>query len=78
MKISPKNNPKKVVTVADAVGRALIKGGKFVEAGALPGTTLGKAPEKPVVTHDKQQEVEISPITGKPKRQYRRRDMQAE
>ena len=71
MKISPKSNLAKVVTVNDAVGRALLKGGKFVEAGAkVEKVERVIVPEEP--------EVEISPITGKPKRQYRRRDMQAE
>ena len=68
MKISPKTNLKKVITVHDQVGRALLKQGRFVLA-----ETKVVEPE-PV----KEPEVEISPRTGLPKRTYRRRDMEAE
>lgn len=70
MKISPKTNLKKVITVHEQVGRALLKQGKFVLA-----TTALKA--EPVV-EPKVEEVEISPRTGLPKRVYQRRDMKAE
>ena len=71
MKISPVKNLSKVITVHEAVGRALIAKGKFVEAGAAPV-------QKVVVAENVEPEVEISERTGLPKRQYRRRDMEAE
>lgn len=70
MKISPVKNRSKVITVHEQVGRALIKQGKFVLA-----TAELKAEPK---VEAKQEEVEISPRTGLPKRTYRRRDMEAE
>jgi len=81
MKISPKTNLKKVITVHEQVGRALLKQGRFVLA--EPKTKV----EAPLVVADSQRserfqveepDVEISPRTGLPKRQYRRRDMEAE
>jgi len=69
MKISPKTNPKKVITVHEQVGRALLKQGRFVLAETKVVTPEPKSPES---------EVEISPRTGLPKRTYRRRDMEAE
>lgn len=82
MKISPVKNRSKVITVHEQVGRALIKQGKFV----LADQKVIK-PEAPLIIADSQRsdrfqveepDVEISPRTGLPKRQYRRRDMEAE
>ncbi len=69
MKISPKTNLKKVITVHEQVGRALLKQGRFVLA-QTKVVTPEPAKAEP--------EVEISPRTGLPKRTYRRRDMEAE
>ena len=72
MKISPIKNRSKVITVHDSVGAALIKSGKFVEAGKYETKVV--EPEPVAV----EPEVEISPRTGQPKRVYRRRDMESE
>lgn len=57
-------------TVKDSVGRALIKIGKATEAVASAPVYQTRA-----VTAET---TEVSERTGKPKRKYRRRDMQAE
>lgn len=59
--------------VADHVGKALIA----CKVARAVYQTREIEPE-PVSKFDAEEEVEISPRTGKPKRQYKRRDMQPE
>lgn len=66
MKIVMKDGRQK--TVKDSVGRALVKIGKATEA-------VDSAPAYQTRAMESE---EVSPRTGKPKRKYRRRDMQAE
>lgn len=71
MKISPikksigKTKPGQTLEVADKAGRLLVKVGLAREVVDEPGTVS-------------EPEVRISPATGKPVRQYSRRDMRAE
>lgn len=79
MKISPIKNRSKVITVHDSVGAALIKSGKFVEAGKPTAyVVVAESDVKDIEPPGVDQEVEISPRTGLPKRVYRRRDMESE
>lgn len=71
MKVTPvkrkfgRYSPGEAFDLPDAVARVFVRQGKL------------SAYSEPVV-ETRAMEAEISPITGKPKRQYRRRDMQAE
>lgn len=65
--------------VADGIGRRLVRSkiARLVQPKVEPLIAKVVEPEPdPVV--EAVDEVEISPRTGKPKRQYKRRDMQAE
>lgn len=81
MRVTIKGSPKPV-ELNDKVALHLIKKGLAHEATAEPiAEVITQEPVvvEPVVTEPVETEsVEISPRTGLPKRQYRRRDMQAE
>ena len=61
-------------TVKDSVGRALIKIGKATEKATEDAHEAPKYQTRALTS----EKAEVSPRTGKPKRKYRRRDMQAE
>lgn len=72
----------KTARVSKRLARALVKGGKYtyVDREMRPAPQSAPVVQPHVTSQPEAQtapEVEISPITGKPKRQYRRRAVQS-
>lgn len=76
MKVTPthtrfmRHDPGEVFDLKDGLARAFIRAGKLAEAPTYQAKVMDPEPTSA--------EPEISAVTGRPKRQYRRRDLTAE